>query len=122
MRELDLQRALGGAGAAAEDLQDQAGAVDDLGLELALQIALLHRRQRAVHHDEIDLLGLDALGELGDLALAEIGRRADLAQTATSVESTTSRSMARARPTASSRRASGLRASALAPPGRATSR
>ena len=119
MREFDLQRALGGARAAAEDLQDQPGAVDHLGLERLLQIALLHRRQRASTTTSVDLVGLDPLGDFGDLALAEIGRRAGSRARATRTESTTSRSMARARPTASSRRASGLRATPRSPGARA---
>jgi hypothetical protein len=80
MRELDLQRALGRTGAAAEDLQDQTGAVDHLGLERFLEVALLHGRQRGVDDDEGDLVRLRALGELGELALAEIGRGADLGE------------------------------------------
>ena len=74
MRQLDLQRTFARAGAPAEDLEDQPGAVDDLGLEGLLEVALLHRRERAIHEDERDLFGLDAGGDLLDLALSEEGR------------------------------------------------
>ena len=48
MRQLDLQRAFPRLRALAEDLEDQAGAVDDLGLPGLLEIALLDRGQRVV--------------------------------------------------------------------------
>ncbi len=77
MGELDLQRAFARARAPAEDFQDQPGAVDDLGVPGLLQIALLHRRERAIDHDEAGLEAFHEAGDLLDLALAEIGGGAD---------------------------------------------
>ena len=79
MRQLDLQRAFLGLGAAAEDFQDQTCAVENLGIPRLLEIALLDRRQRAIHHHQFDVVARDQAGDLLDLALAEIGRRPDLA-------------------------------------------
>ena len=52
MRQLDLQPAFLGARAAAEDLEDQAGAVEHLGVPGALQVALLDWRHGMVDDDE----------------------------------------------------------------------
>jgi hypothetical protein len=79
MRQFDLQRAFPGLGAAAEDFQDQPGAVEHLGVPGFLEIALLDRRQRAIHHHQLDLVAGDEPCDLLDLALAEIGRGPDLA-------------------------------------------
>jgi hypothetical protein len=46
MRQIDLQLAFLGACPVAEDLQDQTGPVDHLGLQAAFQVPLLNGRQR----------------------------------------------------------------------------
>ncbi len=79
MGELDLQRALAGARPPAEDLKDQAGAVEHLAMPGLFQVALLHRRQGAIHHRQSGLEALDQTGDLLDLPGADIGRRSDLA-------------------------------------------
>src|ERR1700691_2936114 len=74
MRKLNLQRAFPGLGAATKDFQDQAGAVEDLGAPGFLEIALLDRRQRAIHHHEFDLLSGNEPHDLLAVALAETRR------------------------------------------------
>ena len=79
MRQFDLKTPLGRRRAFTEDLEDQAGPVDDLALELFLQIALLDRGQRAVDDDQFGL-GLRAGNrDVADLAFTEQRRRARLA-------------------------------------------
>jgi len=78
VRELDLQCAFFGLGAAAEDFEDQSGAVQNLCVPSFLKIALLDRRQRAIHHHQFDRVPGDESDDLLDLALAKIGRGPDL--------------------------------------------
>ena len=78
MRKLDLQRALAGAGAAAENFQYQPGAVNHLGAEGFFKITLLHGRQGAIDHDEADVLLPNASGDVVHLAGADEGRRSNL--------------------------------------------
>src|SRR5260221_6430207 len=59
----------------AEDLENQAGAVDDLAVPRLLEVALLDRRDRRVDDDDADLFRRDDLAERGDRATAEQRRR-----------------------------------------------
>ncbi len=79
-RQFHLQHALAGAGAVGEDLQDQAGAVEKLDAPFLFQIALLDRRDRAVHQHQIDLVGLDPGFQFRHLARAEQHPRLHLRQ------------------------------------------
>src|SRR5205807_1005627 len=47
--ELDLQRAFACSCPAAKNFEDQSGAIYDLGRKRSFEIALLHRRQGAIH-------------------------------------------------------------------------
>src|ERR1700758_2531487 len=71
MRMLDLERAFAGSGAATEDLQDQAGAIQNFCIPGFFQIALLHRRQGAIIDLYAAVEALYETGNLFDLTLAE---------------------------------------------------
>src|SRR5580698_2979093 len=79
VRQFDLKRSFFGFGAAPEDFENESGAIEDLGVPGLLQVALLDRRQRAVHDHEFGLVTRDETCDLLDLTLAEIGRGRDLA-------------------------------------------
>jgi hypothetical protein len=53
LRQLDLQLAFRALGPLREDVEDEAGAIDDATIEFALEIALLRTGQRVVEDDEI---------------------------------------------------------------------
>ena len=76
MGELDLQASLAGLGAGAEYLEDEAGAVEDLGLPAPLEIALLNGREGMVDDNERNPLGKEDARKLSNLARAEKGSRA----------------------------------------------
>ncbi len=53
LRQLDLELALRAVRALREDVEDQAGAVDDAAFERALEVALLRPGQRVIEDDEV---------------------------------------------------------------------
>jgi hypothetical protein len=73
--ELDLELGLLGAGAAGEDVEDERRAVHDLAADLALEVALLRRRELLVEHDGVGALGLAHEPKVLDLAPADQERR-----------------------------------------------
>src|SRR5262245_51556809 len=78
MRVFDLQRAFARARALAENFEDQAGAVEHLGVPGLFEIALLHGGERAIDDHQAGIKGLHQAGDFLDLALADIGRGPDI--------------------------------------------
>jgi len=77
--EFDLEAALRGRRPLAENLEDQAGAVDHLGLGAVLQIFLLDRRDSAVDDEQFRFGLTQRVGNPVDLPGPEQGRRPRLA-------------------------------------------
>ena len=71
LRQFDLQLALVRTRPRREDVEDQAGAVDDARLERALEIALLARTQRVVEDHQLGTTGRRGRGDLLGLAAAD---------------------------------------------------
>ena len=78
--QLDLKPSLPRPGAPGEDLEDQSGSVDDLGLPGLFQVALLDRRKGVIDDDDIALTELHQIADLLDLAPTKQGPRRQLAQ------------------------------------------
>jgi hypothetical protein len=70
MGELDLKRTFPRASPAAKNFKDQTSAIDNLGRKRFFQIALLHRRQDAVHEDEVNVFRANQSRKLGNIAFA----------------------------------------------------
>ena len=75
---LDLELGLAGPGPGGKDLQDQAGPVQDLRVQLLFQVAHLHGGQGLVEEDDVCIPGLDLAAQLHDLAAAQIGGVGDV--------------------------------------------
>ncbi|MNL26456.1 hypothetical protein D3C87_1479840 [compost metagenome] len=78
MRKIDLQRAFLGGGTAAEDFEDQARPVDDLGIPLLFKIALLHRGQRMIDDHQTGIGFIQKMADFLDLAGSKQSRRTRL--------------------------------------------
>jgi hypothetical protein len=78
LRSFDLQAALVGSSMLGEDVEDQLGPVDNPGLELLLEVALLARAQVLVADQKVVGVRLPESLQLFDLALADEERRVDL--------------------------------------------
>jgi len=73
--QFHLQLALVALGALGEDVEDQAGAIDDAAVQAAFEVTLLGRRQGVVEDDDVGIVDGRRLGDFVGLAAADkIGR------------------------------------------------
>ncbi len=75
MGELDLQAPFPRPRPLAEDLEDQPGAIEHLGVPCPFEVALLHGCERVIDDDQRSILGAHQSCKLFDLAGAEQRRR-----------------------------------------------
>jgi hypothetical protein len=68
LRKLHLDLAFVALGALGENIQDEAGAINDPYLQMPLKITLLGRRQGVVEDDDVDLLAHDGISHFSSLA------------------------------------------------------
>jgi hypothetical protein len=61
-----------------EDVENHLGAIHDLYLELALEVARLRRAQVVIKNDDVRLVGLNKELELVDFSRADVGRDINL--------------------------------------------
>ncbi len=80
MGQLDLERAFPRSRPTAENLQDQSGPIDNFCRKGLFEIALLNRRKGAIHDDKINVFRARLIGNLGDFAFAQEGRRMNLSE------------------------------------------
>ena len=71
MSDFNLQSPLGTHGAFAEYFEDKASPVYHFGVQGFFQIVLLHRREHAIHDDDINLMRVDTCRQGFNLARAE---------------------------------------------------
>ena len=75
--QLDLHPGLGGAGSGGEDVEDQLAAVEYFDLGGGFQVAGLCGAEVVVEDDNVRVAGADQLGQLLELALADVGAGVD---------------------------------------------
>lgn len=68
--QFDLQLALMGTGALSEDIENQPGTVKHATLENTFEVTFLTGREYVIENHDVDLLGLDQVAQLLDLATA----------------------------------------------------
>ena len=102
MREFDLQRALARRGPPAEDLEDQAGAVQNLGAPGLFEVALLDRRKLGVDDNQLGVRSAPPASRFPRPCRSRCSVAGFGAASGAMTASAISRSIASASPTASS--------------------